>query len=40
MISIQVNPEFHDRLKVFAKSSGLKISRICRYAHAREMDSM
>ena len=40
MVSFQVDPEFHDRLKVFAESSGLKISQLCRYALAREMDSM
>ena len=37
--SFQVDPEFHDRLKVFAESSGLKISQLCRYALAREIDS-
>ena len=40
MVSFQVDPEFHDRLKVFAESSGLKISQLCRYALAREMNSM
>ena len=40
MVSFQVDPEFHDRLKVFAEPSGLKISQLCRYALAREMDSM
>ena len=39
MVSFQVDPEFHDRLKVFAESSGLKISQLCRYALAREIDS-
>ena len=40
MVSFQVDPELHDRLKVFAESSGLKISQLCRYALAREMNSM
>ena len=40
MVSFQVDPEFHDKLKEFAESSGLKISQLCRYALAREMNSM
>ena len=38
MMSFQVDPEFHDRLKVFTEPLGLKISQLCHYALAREMD--
>ena len=38
--SFQVDPEFQDRSKVFAESSGLQISPLRRFALAREADSM
>ena len=40
MVSFQVDPEFHDKLKEFAESSGLKTSQSCRYALAREMNGI
>ena len=40
MMSFQADPEFHDRLKVFAECLGPKLSQLCRYALAREMDCM
>ena len=39
MLSFQVDPEFHEKVKAFAKSSGLKVSQLCRYALAREINN-